>query len=180
MLFNRYTLDEVLEMEFEFLKGISTSNIKLLYQSYTKDLNAPLSSSVGRLFDGVASIANLLQLQSYEGEAGLMCEMAYDKYESGYYEYKIVDGVIDIKFDFYDQNIVSKFINTLTNVVVDISKKEDLNVILSGGVFQNKTLLELICSRLKQSGIKYYTQEQTPINDGGISLGQIYALSTAD
>lgn len=180
ILFERYTLDEVLDLELNFLKSIPKSNIKLLHQSYSKDINAPLSSSVGRLFDAVACFGDLLSTQSYEGEAGLMCEMVYDKREVGFYEYKIVDNVIDIEFDFYDPNIVSKFINTLVEIVVKISETEFLDVILSGGVFQNKTLLELICSRLKESGINYFSQEQTPINDGGISLGQIYFLATSE
>jgi len=180
MLFDKFTLDEILEKDLMFLKDISISNIKLLYQSYTKDLNAPPSSSVGRLFDGVASLSNLLNYQSYEGEAGLMCETNYEHNVNGSFKYKIVDGVIDIDFDFFDSKIVSKFINTLVNIVVDISKKESLDVILSGGVFQNKTLLELVCSKLKESSIRYFTQEYTPINDGGISLGQIYYLSTTN
>jgi hydrogenase maturation protein HypF len=46
-------------------------------------------------------------------------------------------------------------------------------VILSGGVFQNKTLLELVIKKFKTEDIIYYHQQHTPINDGGISLGQI-------
>jgi len=47
-------------------------------------------------------------------------------------------------------------------------------VILSGGVFQNKTLLELVIKKLKDENIKYHHNQKTPTNDGGISLGQIY------
>jgi hydrogenase maturation protein HypF len=151
--------------------------IKILHQSYTKNLNAPLSSSVGRFFDAVASLGDLVQVQTYEGEAGLMCETRYKKDTTKSFEYKIDDGVIDIDYDFFDKDIVTKFINTLVNIVVDLSKKEGREVILSGGVFQNKTLLELIISRLKNENIKYHYQQQTPINDGGISLGQLYYLS---
>ena len=49
-----------------------------------------------------------------------------------------------------------------------------MEVILSGGVFQNKTLLELIIKELRRENIKYYYQQNTPINDGGIALGQLY------
>jgi len=61
-------------------------------------------------------------------------------------------------------------------IVVDISKAENMEVILSGGVFQNKTLLELIESKLENENIKYYSQQETAINDGGIALGQVYNL----
>ena len=90
------------------------------------------------------------------------------------FEYKIVDGVIDIEFDFFDKDIVSKFMNTLVKIVIDVSKIEKLEVILSGGVFQNKTLLEMLISELKKENIIYYSQQETAINDGGIALGQVY------
>ena len=174
MLFDRYSLEEVLLLDLELVKSFTESEINILHQSHTKNLNAPLSSSVGRVFDGVASFANLLQFQSYEGEAGLICEQHYSSDISQSFEYKIVDGVIGIEFDFFEEEIVSKFINTLVTIVVDISKKENMEVILSGGVFQNKTLLELIESKLEIENIKYHHQQETAINDGGIALGQAF------
>lgn len=176
MLFDRYSLEEVLELDIACTKEFTKQNIKLLYQSYMKNVNAPLSSSVGRIFDAIASFADLLHVQTYEGEAGLMCEMNYNPDIKECFVYKIVDGMIDIKYDLFDKNIVSKFINTLVKIIYDISKKEDLQVLLSGGVFQNKTLLELISKKFDKSNVNYYYQIETPINDGGISLGQIYYL----
>ena len=169
MLFDRYTLDEVLEFKVPF----NQSEIKLLHKSYTNNLNAPLSSSVGRLFDGVASLAGVCDFQTYEGEAGLLCEKVYNPTCQDSFTFTIEQGIIDINFDFFDKDLVSKFINTLVKIIINISKKESLEVILSGGVFQNKTLLNLVTKELKQQDIIYYTQEKTPINDGGISLGQI-------
>ena len=174
MLFDRLSLDEVLALDVELIKSFTHAQIKTLHQSYSKNLNAPLSSSVGRIFDAMASFANLLQFQSYEGEAGLICEQNYNKNITRIFQYVILDGIIDIKFDFFDKDIVSVFINTLVKIVVELSKKENLEVILSGGVFQNKTFLELIELQLESKKIKYYHQEMTAINDGGIALGQIY------
>ncbi len=174
MLFDRYTLDEVLELDLACVKEFPYAVIKMLNQSYTKNLNAPLSSSVGRMFDAVASFADLVQFQSYEGEAGLICEQNYNPEVTEAFEYKITDGVIEIEFDFFDEDIVSLFINTLVNIVIEISKKENMEVILSGGVFQNKTLLELLACGFEKENITYHFQQQTAINDGGIALGQAY------
>ena len=174
MLFDRLSLDEVLALDVALIKSFTHAQIKTLHQSYSKNLNAPLSSSVGRIFDAMASFANFLQFQSYEGEAGLICEQNYNKNITRIFQYVILDGIIDIKFDFFDKDIVSVFINTLVKIVVELSKKENLEVILSGGVFQNKTFLELIELQLESKKIKYYHQEMTAINDGGIALGQIY------
>ena len=169
MLFEYYDLDEVLEFELPFKE----SEIKLLYQSYKKNLNTPLSTSVGRLFDGVASLAGVCDFQTYEGEAGLLCESVYNSTCQDVFEFEIINGEIDIRFDLFDKDLITKFINTLAEIVLYITKKESLEVILSGGVFQNKTLLELVIKKFKTEEIIYYHQQQTPINDGGISLGQI-------
>jgi len=178
MLFDEYSLEEVQKLDLACVKEFSHAELKVLHQSYSKNLNAPLSSSVGRMFDAVASFTNLLQYQSYEGEAGLLCEQNYNKDITKSFEYKIIGGQIEINFDFFDKDIVSIFINTLVKIVVDISKVEKLDVILSGGVFQNKTLLELILRELEKEKIKHYYQQETAINDGGIALGQIsYVLN---
>ena len=173
MLFDKYTLDEVLNLDLPLVKTFKQSEIKILYRSFKNNLNAPLSSSVGRLFDAMASFSNLLHFQSYEGEAGLICEKNY-KYDNSIFDYFINDNTIEIEYDFFDKNLVSTFINTIVKIIVDISLKEAIDVILSGGVFQNKTLLELTIKELEKQNIKYYYQKQTSINDGGISLGQIY------
>jgi len=180
MLFDRYSLDEVISLDLELVKSFKENEIKILYQSYIKNLNAPLSSSVGRVFDAMASFANLLQFQSYEGEAGLMCEQNYNPDIIKTFEYKIIDGMIDIEFDFLDKDLVSIFINTLVKIILDISMIEKLEVILSGDVFQNKILLELIILKLKEKDIRYYYQQETAINDGGIALGQAYYASLVD
>ncbi|WP_321777909.1 carbamoyltransferase HypF [Sulfurimonas sp.] len=174
MLFDRYTLDKVLSLNLELVKSFKKSEVKILHQSYSKNLNAPKSSSVGRMFDAIASFSNLLHFQTYEGEAGLICEQNYKPEITKVFEYKVIDGVIEIEFDVFDKEIVSIYINTLCKIVLDISKQEKKDVILSGGVFQNKTLLELIIKDLKKENIKYYYQQETSINDGGIALGQAY------
>lgn len=174
MLFAKYPLEMVMKLKLACVTAFSEEEIKMLYQSYTKNLNAPLSSSVGRMFDAVASFANLLQFQSYEGEAGLLCEQNYKAHITQAFEYKIIDGVIVIAFDFFDEEIVSKFMNTLVKIVLDIAKTQNKEVILSGGVFQNKTLLELIIKEFEKEQIIYYFQQETAINDGGIALGQAY------
>ena len=193
MLFDTLSLEEVLELDLacavsgseEVLLGcrnsFATQEIKLLHQSHTKNLNAPQSSSVGRLFDAIASFADIAQTVSYEGESGLLCESFYDENITKSFEYTLAEGIIDMKIvefilhNSYDKKLlISMFINTLVKIIVEISKKEKLDVILSGGVFQNKTLLELATCGLEKENISYFFQQQTAINDGGIALGQAY------
>ncbi len=173
MLFERYTLDEILDFDLKY------KNISMLYQMWQKDINSPKSSSVGRLFDGVASLSGLCDVQTYEGEAGLLSESKVsgdilDIKES--FDFVIKDGLIDIKWDFFDKNLVKRFYATLVSVMIDIATKEDLPVLLSGGVFQNKTLTEFVLREFKKKNITCYYNKNIPVNDSGVSVGQIWNI----
>ena len=174
ILFDNYSLDEVLKLDIPTIKAFTEVEIKMLYTMWQKNLNSPSSSSVGRLFDAIASFSGVCQTQSYEGEAGLLCEMKYDKNCFDSFQYTLENNIIDIEFDFFDKQIINKFLNTLVNIIIYLSKMENLPIILSGGVFQNKILLELIIKECKKLNIDYYYNQQIPINDSGISIGQIY------
>lgn len=181
LLFDNFSLDEILNMNNPCVNSFSKNEIEMFYKMWQKGLNAPLTSSMGRVFDAISSFAGILQTQTYEGETGLQIEKYYDESTNNSYEYEIKENII--KFDSVIKEIVlennkkvicTKFINTISKLIVDISKKFNLKVVLTGGVFQNKTLLEKIIKELKNENIKYYFSSSTPLNDQGISIGQLY------
>ena len=179
LLFEKFSLEEVLNLDLPTIKAFSKSEIKTLYLMWQKGLNAPLSSSVGRLFDGVASLSGVCQEQSYEGEAGLLTELKIKNEKlkiSKSFKYSIENGIISIEWDFFDRDLVARFYATLSKITLDLAKKEQLPVLLSGGVFQNKTLLEFISQELEIANIEYYYNKTIPINDSGISVGQIWSV----
>lgn len=147
-----------------------------------KGLNAPLTSSFGRVFDAISSFANLLHTQSYEGETGLQIEKYYDENISESYSFELIDNRIvfskAIKEIIEDKDtslICSKFINMLVKIICKISiENSHLKVILTGGVFQNKTVLNLLIKNFDKINLKYYFNKKIPINDQGLSLGQSY------
>ncbi|RXJ68181.1 carbamoyltransferase HypF [Halarcobacter ebronensis] len=182
LLFETFSLEEILELKIPTVEAFFQNEIKLMHTIWQKALNAPLTSSLGRVFDAIASFANIVQTQSYEGETGLQIEMAYKNEIKESYSYELKNGVISlekaIKQIVKDNNkelICSKFINMLVEIVLDISKSYDLPIILTGGVFQNRTLLELITKKLEENKRRYYYSKRVPLNDGGISIGQIYS-----
>ncbi len=183
LLFDTFSLNEVLDLDNPTVKAFSQSEIKLMYTIWLKGLNAPLTSSLGRVFDAIASLSGIAQFQSYEGETGLQIEMVYDESIKESYKFEIIDNQIDlsscIKQIVKDKDksiIASKFINALVELIIKISQKYDaLPVVLTGGVFQNKTLLELVIKRLESLNKRYYYSKKIPLNDGGISIGQIYS-----
>ena len=148
--------------------------IKNLKDNFTK------TSSIGRVFDIVAFLGGFIERNEYEGYSGMIIEKFYNggwRMENGEL-WKIDGDEIDISglIKFIAKNrgnfelISSVFLNTLADIIISISNQFDLDVILSGGVFQNKTLMKII---LEKSNKTIYFNQNTPINDGGISLGQI-------
>ena len=175
LLFEIYGKD-ALNLENETIKSFTKMELNTLYLSWQKGLNAPLTSSVGRIFDAVASLSNVIQTLSYEGQSGAMMESFYDENITELYSYEIGE-VIDIKpmikemlQDSDKSTIISKFINTLVNIIAEVSDKYDKKIVLSGGVFQNVVLLNQILDKIDK---KIFISHHLPPNDGAISLGQI-------
>ncbi|CAM3532268.1 carbamoyltransferase HypF [Arcobacter aquimarinus] len=182
LLFDIFTLEEILNLDIPTTKAFSHTQIKTLHTMWQKGLNAPLCSSIGRLFDAISSFADILHTQTYEGETGLQIELNYDSSINACFSYEILEKTIDIKPMIREiikekdkKTICSKFINTLVNIILEISNSyKNLPVILSGGVFQNKILLELLIDKLQEEGRIFYFNVDVPSNDSGISIGQIY------
>ena len=158
------------------VKNPKNMAINLQTKKFDK-LPAPLTSSVGRLFDIMGYLGGFIETNSFEGESGMKIESFYNPQIKENYNFKLDNGIIDFSdmienLDNDKSLIASKFINSLVNVIDRISDEVNLPIILSGGVFQNKTLLKQVLKLNK----KVYFNESTPINDGGISLGQIRYL----
>ena len=162
-------------------------------------LNAPLTSSAGRLFDAVAALAGVRQEVSYEGQAAIELErMAWNESPQGIYDF----GLIREEFDAGQPQIIvdtrpliraiaadaargaraeriaRRFHDTLVQVVAvvcgEIREHSGLDrVVLSGGVFMNALLTLRTTIRLTDDGFTVYSHQVVPPNDGGLSLGQI-------
>ncbi len=160
----------------EFLSSFKTSELNLLKQMHKKELNSPKCSAVGRLFDMVAVLAGVCDRVSYDGESGLILESMYDKNINESYNIYLDGEVIKYKHiikemikDKEPALIASKFINSLVDIVCDVSDNYSYKTLLSGGVFQNRTILEKILKRRNNTVF----QSKLPINDGSIAIGQL-------
>jgi hydrogenase maturation protein HypF len=168
--------------------------LKLIREMLEKRINAPVTSSAGRLFDAVASILGLRERIRFEGQAAMELEFFSDENERGAYEVSlnlqdegpaIVDWGPMIRGIFEDtadgirpSRIAAKFHNTLVEMMVRVAHLAgDESVVLSGGCFQNKVLTERSVTRLLGEGFKVYWHQRIPTNDGGIALGQAAAAA---
>jgi hydrogenase maturation protein HypF len=159
------------------INSFSSYELNTLFLSHQKGLNSPLSSSFGRVFDAVASLLDIIQVISYEGQSGAMLEAFYDENIDELYDWTFEDKIINIniviKQIIEDKSskeiIVSKFFNTVVDIICTIYQDYDLPIVLSGGVFQNISILKKVLQKIP----KALFNNTVPINDGGISLGQI-------
>jgi len=187
--------DRIFKEELDFLKIKPKSYYDVLIKMFKQNINSPLTSSVGRLFDAVSSILGICHKIKFEAEAAIKLEkLASRSSEKGWYEFdifqkdktwifgynKLVKGILcDIKKGIPKQDIARKFHNSLVEIIIKaidkISHKYHLkDVVLSGGVFQNKILFDSVKQRLKQSGYNLILNKDIPLNDLSICLGQIY------
>ncbi|BAF72608.1 carbamoyltransferase HypF [Sulfurovum sp. NBC37-1] len=178
LLFELYG-KEALALQHPVLDAFSPSELRTYYIAWEKGLNGPLSSSAGRLFDAVASLTDVCHVMSFEGESGMLLEELYDGSVEGYYPFGYDDGRIDILpmikeiVKESDRTVaVSKFFHTLVEIIMTIHKAFGLPLVLSGGVFQNRILLNLMMERVPD----IYFLNRFPPNDGGIALGQAAAI----
>jgi hydrogenase maturation protein HypF len=180
------------DREIAPIAEFSEKEITLIQQMLIKGLNAPVTSSAGRLFDAVASLVGLRQRVTFEGQAAIELESVIDPEVSDLYPFEIGVGlpqIIDwapmieeILFDLRHGKsaglISAKFHNTLAEVIIRIAQRNDQpKVVLTGGCFQNRYLLERSVLRLSQAGFRPYWHQRVPTNDGGIALGQIVAAA---
>jgi hydrogenase maturation protein HypF len=156
-------------------------------------LNAPLTSSMGRLFDGVAALIGLRQTAGFEGQAAMELEFAAqesDTQDSYTMQLKgsapiVVDWapmmrqiISDVRQEVPASVIARKFHNALASMAVSVAQAIGLErIALSGGCFQNKLLTEHAVTQLQAAGFRVYWHQRVPPNDGGISVGQIAAAA---
>jgi hydrogenase maturation protein HypF len=183
----------------QLLKDLPIDTIQTMLK---KQINCPLASSTGRLFDAVAGAVGLSALQvQYEGQAAMELEMLADSEAvlsesvTNPYQFSVAvedskelieinagsiwpDLLRDIKFGETKSVIATRFhaglIDALLNVVDLLAKKYSFqDVVLSGGCMQNAILLQGLNKRLVERQFNCLTHSQVPANDGGIALGQV-------
>jgi hydrogenase maturation protein HypF len=173
---------------FPFQQALDPEEQAAVANQLRTGFNTPKTSSVGRLFDGVAALIGLHQQISYEAQNAIALETIADPNEQSSYDFPIEDGQIlvspliqaiveDIKQKVAPAVISGRFHNGLTACAVTVceqirSQTGLRQVALSGGVWQNKILIRQTIAALKASNFEVFWPRKLPTNDGGVSLGQ--------
>ncbi|MBI2264627.1 MAG: carbamoyltransferase HypF [Armatimonadetes bacterium] len=177
------------------VRSFSGPDLVLIREMLKKKLFSPLTSSAGRLFDAIASLLGLCHQNHFEGEAAMALEYAIgDEGTDAIYPLRTVESpesllvgdwapmVRAILEDMGEHvpvgQISAKFHNTLVEWIILCARKTGQErVVLTGGCFQNKYLLERAVFRLRKEGFHPCVHRRIPPNDGGIALGQIVAAA---
>jgi hydrogenase maturation protein HypF len=182
------------------VQRLDRSKWRTLAQMALRNINSPLTSSLGRLFDAVAALLGLRSEVLYEGQAAIELEIlaSRDDPRSRSHTYPFTIGgqtpatldvtpviraiVSDIQQGVPLPYIAGRFHRSIAELLAlacfEAREQSGLNIVaLSGGVFQNQLLLEQLMTRLEAMAFQVYINRRVPPNDGGISLGQCAAAA---
>lgn len=182
--------DEFEKLNLPFVTHMDVTAWVTLRKMIATGTNCPETSSMGRLFEAMASLLSLRDRNNYEGQAAIELEAIADPKCIEWYEFEIgpegssisAAGVIrksveDIVSGVPPPSVSAKFHLGVAHLIASVARRtreeRRLNrIVLSGGVFQNMLLLRHVCGILKSEGFEVFTHSRVPTNDGGISLGQ--------
>ena len=172
------------------LEEFSAVERLVLTQALQRHLNAPRTSSIGRLFDAVASLIGLRQCASYEGQAAMELEWAAGNAKANAaYDFRLRDFgaapyvldwapaldalLADLGLGVSPRDISAAFHDGLVGGILAVANSiGEERVVLAGGCFQNKRLVESAVAALGAAGFAAYWASEVPPNDGGLCLGQ--------
>ncbi len=169
------------------IQSFTQQDQAILTKQLRRALNCPLTSSVGRLFDAVASLIGVQQVCTFEGQAAMRLEaLAHTITTDNSYPFTIASTIgwqpmvlailEDIKAGVPPAQISAQFHNTLAEIIVTMAQQQQqTQIILTGGCFQNRYLLEHSSRRLQAAGMGALWPQKSPPNDGGIAVGQALA-----
>jgi hydrogenase maturation protein HypF len=168
--------------------AFTASELAVLKSMLHGDVNSPVTSSAGRIFDIAASLLGLRQVSTFEGQAAMELEFTVAGRTSESYPFRLEDSgscvivswapVLECLLDDRMKAVVAGLIsakvhNTMVEIIVAVAKRiGDPRVVLSGGCFQNVYLTERTVRRLAEEGYVPYWHRLIPPNDGGIAFGQ--------
>ena len=179
--------------DYEEIAETDSVQYSMLKQAWQREINTPGTTAVGRLFDAAAALSGVCKSASYEGQGPMQLEALCDSdamLPNNFVEIGLADGdklliaewkslipdILDSTLSVAERAL--RFHNSLAHCILQQAKvfrdRHGVNMVgFSGGVFQNRVLTEKAIALLSDEGFDVYVPELIPVNDAGISFGQI-------
>jgi hydrogenase maturation protein HypF len=194
LLFESHKSDEIGALDLPVISQMPVERLANLHQLWCLGRNAPYTSSMGRLFDAVAALLGLVDEPDYEGEAGLLLEAAALRLAPSAEPWPLhfaiteqADGpllidwaplvaeLIEQRHQVETTSLAAGFIRAIVELIATLAKRfPGYPLVLGGGVFQNRVLMDQLVPRLEAAGRETLTSQTLPLNDGGIAAGQLW------
>jgi hydrogenase maturation protein HypF len=174
------------------LPGLEEQEVTILDTMLAQRLNTPLTSSMGRLFDAVSALLGLGQEVTFEGQAAIALEAAAlaSNFEGPGYDFELDQDKIRLAPLFSQlladrqtgragPDLARRFHQTVARMAIAAANAVRTgtgginHVALSGGVWQNRLLLEMTVRGLEEAGFEVLLHHAVPANDGGLAYGQV-------
>jgi hydrogenase maturation protein HypF len=180
--------DQLFDLDIPLIHSLNLKKARLITEAISKNINSPVSSGAGRLFDAVASITGICMNSLFHAEAPMKLESAIWSDIHDFYHVDSSEGIsflpavqqicADLSHGVSSGIVSARFHNTVVEAafqeVKKISRETGINkIVLSGGTFQNKYLFESLEKKLRKNNFVTFSHEKIPCNDGGLSLGQL-------
>ena len=184
--------EEFLNLRIKFVEQLDRSKWAILKKMIDGKINSPLTSSIGRLFDAVSSLIGIRDKVEYEAQAAIELEGIAEKDIRDFYEFNIepkeglylidpspifISIVEDLRKNIATSVISARFHNSISRLINEACMKlrDSLAigvVVLSGGVFLNRYLVNKVKPQLVANGFRLLENDKIPVGDSGISIGQ--------
>ncbi|CAJ1762142.1 Carbamoyltransferase HypF [Aeromonas salmonicida] len=195
LLFESHSPEEISALDIPLINTLPPERISNLHQLWHLGRNAPYTSSIGRLFDAVAALLGVIDAPDYEGEVGLLLEAAALQLAPNELPFPLAfglnqsaEGPLKIEWAALLNTLVGErckgtstaslaagFIHAISHLVIALAGRfPGYPVVLGGGVFQNRVLMDQLVPGLEAAGRQVLTSETLPLNDGGIAAGQLW------
>ena len=194
---------DVTTLDLPAVRSFAVADRHVLCQAIARHLNTAVTTSTGRLFDAVAALIGLRERSSFEGQAAMQLEWAAFPEVRDAYQFEIVPGTThdamgtwvpppfvldwaptiaglleDLDDDRPIGEMSAKFHNTMAAMIAAVASRiGERRVLLTGGCFQNRLLIERTVAALRAAGLSPYWHQRVPPNDGGLAYGQIAAVA---
>jgi len=156
LLFTKLPIENILELKLPF----TAEEIAKLYENWQNDTNTFKSNSLITLFDAIASLSDELHEKSFTAESWMTAEAHYEVCEEDLFDYNVdaneieIDIISSYLINSKLKNLGSTLVNTVSSIIADIAKEQDLKVRLEGELFYFRDLSELTIEKIEDEDLE--------------------------